>query len=302
MIDGNLQKYMAFVKTVELGSFSRAAEALDYSQSGISRMIHDLEKEWGLTLLERDRTGVRLTSDGLRLLPYAENLCRASFDLEQQVSEVKGLETGIVRIAAFSSVASNWLPTMIQSFQKDYPGIDYEILLGDYGEIEDWVYSGRVDCGLTCMAPEKKLETLFLARDELVVILPEGHRLCRLSSIPVKYLSDEPFLLLEKGGRGEVPDILEACHIHPKVRVTTWDDATMMAMVEKGLGISMEPRLVLKRQAYHIAIRSLEEKAYRNISLLVKDKKTASAAARRFMDCLTDFVSHLPEEESDNAG
>lgn len=107
MIDGNLQKYMAFVKTVELGSFSRAAEALDYSQSGISRMIHDLEKEWNLILLERDRTGVRLTSDGLRLLPYAENLCRASFDLEQQVSEVKGLEQGIVRIAAFSSVASN---------------------------------------------------------------------------------------------------------------------------------------------------------------------------------------------------
>lgn len=166
MIDGNLQKYMAFVKTVELGSFSRAAEALDYSQSGISRMIHDLEKEWNLILLERDRNGVRLTSDGLRLLPYAENLCRASFDLEQQVSEVKGLEQGIVRIAAFSSVASNWLPSVIQSFQKDYPGIDYEILLGDYGEIEDWVYSGRVDCGLTCMAPEKKMDTRFLARDE----------------------------------------------------------------------------------------------------------------------------------------
>lgn len=199
MIDGNLQKYMAFVKTVELGSFSRAAEALDYSQSGISRMIHDLEKEWNLILLERDRTGVRLTSDGLRLLPYAENLCRASFDLEQQVSEVKGLEQGIVRIAAFSSVASNWLPSVIQSFQKDYPGIDYEILLGDYGEIEDWVYSGRVDCGLTCMAPEKKMDTRFLTRDELVVILPEGHRLCQLSSIPVKCLSEEPFLLLEKG-------------------------------------------------------------------------------------------------------
>lgn len=139
------------------------------------------------------------------------------------------------------------------------------------------------------------MDTRFLARDELVVILPEGHRLCQLSSIPVKCLSEEPFLLLEKGGRGEVPDILEACHIHPKVRVTTWDDATMMAMVEKGLGISMEPRLVLRRQAYHIAIRSLKEKAYRNISLLIKDKRIASAAARRFMDYLVDFVARLPE-------
>lgn len=69
----------------------------------------------------------------------------------------------------------------------------------------------------------------------------------------------------------------------------------MMAMVEKGLGISMEPRLVLRRQAYHIAIRSLKEKAYRNISLLIKDKRTASAAARRFMDYLVDFVARLSE-------
>ena len=69
MIDSNLQKYIAFVITVELGSFSGAAEALNYSQSGISRMIADIEKESHLTLMERDRIGIRLTSDGL--LPYA---------------------------------------------------------------------------------------------------------------------------------------------------------------------------------------------------------------------------------------
>ena len=75
-MDMNLQKYLAFVKTVECGSFTKAAEILNYSQSGISRMIHDLEKEWKVLLLERSRGGVRLTSDGLKLLPYAENVCR----------------------------------------------------------------------------------------------------------------------------------------------------------------------------------------------------------------------------------
>ena len=74
-MDANLLKYMAFIKTVEYGSFTRAAEILHYSQSGISRMIHDLEKEWNVTLLERSRTGVRLTTEGEMLLPGAKSLC-----------------------------------------------------------------------------------------------------------------------------------------------------------------------------------------------------------------------------------
>ena len=57
-----MKKYQAFVKTVEFGSFTKAAESMNYSQSGISKMVAELEKEWGLTLLERDRGGIRLTA------------------------------------------------------------------------------------------------------------------------------------------------------------------------------------------------------------------------------------------------
>ena len=60
-MDTNVQKYLAFVKTVEHGSFTKAAEVLHYSQSGVSRMINDLERDWGMALLERGRSGVRLT-------------------------------------------------------------------------------------------------------------------------------------------------------------------------------------------------------------------------------------------------
>ena len=74
-MDGSIQKYLAFVKTVECGSFTRAAGVLNYSQSGISRMIGDLEREWQVTLLERGKSGVRLTSEGTRLLPYAKRVC-----------------------------------------------------------------------------------------------------------------------------------------------------------------------------------------------------------------------------------
>lgn len=74
-MDMNIQKYVAFVKTVEYGSFTKAAEILNYSQSGISRMINDLEKEWKVVLLERGKSGVKLTSDGTKLLPHAKSVC-----------------------------------------------------------------------------------------------------------------------------------------------------------------------------------------------------------------------------------
>ena len=100
-MDMNLQKYLAFVKTVEYGSFTKAAEMLNYSQSGVSRMIHDLEKEWKVTLLERGRAGVRLTGDGKKLLPYAENVCREYEKLQMQVDELNGLKSGLIRIGTF---------------------------------------------------------------------------------------------------------------------------------------------------------------------------------------------------------
>ena len=168
----NIQKYQAFVKTVEYGSFTKAAEKLNYSQSGISRMINDLEQEWKVTLLERGKTGIKLTSDGTKLLPYAKNICNDFEKLQMQVDEINGLQSGIIRIGTFSSVATHWLPNIIKEFQKDYPNIDYELLLGDYTEIEKWIDEGRVDCGFLRLPANQDFETIFLEQDKLLAIIP----------------------------------------------------------------------------------------------------------------------------------
>jgi DNA-binding transcriptional LysR family regulator len=89
-MDKNLQKYAAFVKTVETGSLTRAAALLHYSQSGVSRMIADLEQEWGVTLLERGKAGVVLTGDGARLLPHARALCAEYARLSAEVDALPG--------------------------------------------------------------------------------------------------------------------------------------------------------------------------------------------------------------------
>ncbi len=285
-MDMNILKYMAFIKTVEYGSFTKAAEMLHYSQSGISRMINDLEKEWKVSLLKRSRAGVQLTSDGKKLLPHAQRVCEEYQKLQMQVDELNGLQSGLIRIGTFSSVATHWLPNIIKEFQKDYPNIDYELLLGDYTEIEEWILEGRVDCGFLRLPTHPDLETIFLEQDKLLVILPENHPLAKCECFPVTALCNDPFMLLEKGAKAEVSEIFERCGLTPKIHFTTWDDYAIMSMVESGLGISILPQLILKRVPYHIVEKEMDVPAYRNIGLALRDKNTASLAVKKFIDYL----------------
>ncbi len=285
-MDMNLQKYMAFVKTVDYGSFTKASEVLNYSQSGISRMINDLEKEWNIVLLERGRAGVRLTSDGLRLYNCAKNLCREYENLRMEAESLRGLDSGIIRIGTFSSVATHWLPNIIKEFQKDYPNIDYELLMGDYTEIEKWISEGRVDCGFLCLPVRSDFEVIFLEKDDLLAVLPPDHKYADCDKFPVSALCEEPFMLLEKGTRSEISELLEKNNIKPDVHFTTWDDYAIMSMVESGLGISILPRLILKRVPYNIVAKELDVPACRNIGLALRNRKNASLATKRFLDYL----------------
>jgi len=285
-MDMNIQKYMAFVKTVEYGSFTKAAEILNYSQSGISRMINDLEKEWNIVLLERGKFGVKLTSDGMKLLPHAKNVCMEYEKLQMEVDELNGLQSGLIRIGTFSSVATHWLPNIIKAFQKAYPNIDYELLLGDYTEIEEWISKGRVDCGFLRLPTCSDFETIFLEQDRLLAVLPENHALAQLERIPVAALCKEPFMLLEKGAKAEISEIFERCNLTPNVHFTTWDDYAIMSMVEHGLGVSILPELILKRIPYHVVTRELDIPAYRKIGIALRNRKTSSLAVKRFLEYL----------------
>ena len=285
-LDTNLQKYVAFIKTVEYESFTKAAEILNYSQSGISRMINDLEKEWNVSLLERDRSGVRLTSDGLTLLPFVKSVYNEYRKLQTQIEEINGLQSGLIRIGTFSSVATHWLPNIIKEFQKDYPNIDYELLLGDYTEIESWISDGRVDCGFLRLPTLPEFSTISLAQDELFVVLPENHLLADCDVFPVKALCDYPFMLLEKGAKAEISEIFEQNAIAPQIHFTTWDDYAIMSMIESGLGISILPELILQRIPYRIVAKRLDVPAFRKIGLAMRDNKNTSLAVKRFIDYL----------------
>lgn len=117
----SIKKYETFLKTVDLGSFTKASEVLGYTQSAISHIITGLEDELGVKLLTRGRSGVRLTEEGRSLLPSIRAVCRDNQEVLRQVSELHGLEVGSVRIGTFLSVSVHILPRLIASFSKNTP-------------------------------------------------------------------------------------------------------------------------------------------------------------------------------------
>ena len=205
VVSMSISKYQVFLKVVSCGTFTKAAEALNFTQSGISHAITSLESELGITLLSRNRGGVVLTADGRALLPQIEKLCAAHHALMQSAASLKGVDAGLVKVATFSSVSVHWLPSILQSFGERYPNIEFEVVTGDfYDQIEEWILRGTVDCGFRRLPSVKHLQTYPLHREQLQVIVPCGHPLEHAASFPLDALASEPFIQLEEGDDYEI--------------------------------------------------------------------------------------------------
>lgn len=285
-MDNVLVKYRAFLTAADLGSFTRAGEALGYSQSGISRMIADLEREWGVKLLERDRGGVRLTSEGHELAPAVQAVCDEHGRLRARIDSMSGLESGLIRIGTVTSVATHWLPSVIKRFRKDYPNIDYEITTRGYSEVERMIAEGKVDCGFVRLPTRPSFDTIYLGRDELKVVMSADHPMASADRFPIRALADYPFMTIDKQGDSDIASMLEKYGVRIQSSMTTWDDYAVFAMVEKGLGISVQPALILKRLPFNIVAKSFDEPQYRELALAMRNRNKLPLATERFLDYL----------------
>lgn len=289
-----MNRYLALQKTIELGSFTGAAEALGYTQSAVSQMIASLEEELSLTLLHRSRTGVALTAEGKALYPAVERLILAYKQLGEKAAEIRGLDTGVVRIGTVSSVSCHWLPSLIKEFQLFYPKVQFVLHQGDYSSITEWIRTDRVDFGFITPLAAKRLRTKLVKRGEMSVILPEGHPLAALERVPLARLVEEPFILLEEGHYSEPLEAFRACGLKPDIRYTIHDDYAIMTMVESGLGVSILADLVLRRTAYRIVARPCLPPISRTLAVGFRDENSLPAASKTFLAFLAERLDRLP--------
>ena len=279
------EKCRALLCTIERGSITAAAEALGYTTSGVSRMLSALESEMGFPLLLRRRDGVLPTRQCTALMPALRDLVQQAERCRQTAAELQGVVSGTVAVATIASIAAHWLPNMIASFQADYPGVDFQLLMGEYAELESWLSTGRADMAFLRLPTRPEFYACPVEQDELMAVVPEDHPLAARERISAAALCDEPFILLDKAGRGD-PDVLDAFRsagLMPKPRFTTYDDYVVMSLVEHGLGVSVLPRLILTRTPYHVAVRPLEPRLCRQLGVATRRGETLHPAAERFL-------------------
>ena len=280
----SISKYEAFLKTVELGSLTKAADALGYTQSGMTYILNSLEDECGLTLLKRDRSGVQLTSDGMEMLPYIESLCESWRLISEKRDELKGMESGHLRIGTFTSVSTHWLPGIIHAFRGQFPNITFELLHGDYAQIQEWIIRGRVDLGFTQLPLKEGLDSFHMRSDDLLAVLPEGHPLADRRAIPLDELLLEPFIMYAENTPGGIRVMLNSRPVKPNTQFVVEDDHAIIAMVEGGLGVSVLSDLVLRRSPFRVVKRPLDPPLVREIVLAYPSGRTQSVSSRRFME------------------
>ena len=215
----------------------------------------------------------------------------------QTVEGLRDMDSGLVKIATFSSVSAQWLPRILKSFGELYPNIEFEVVTGDfYDQIEGWIVSGAVDCGFLRLPPVKRLQTYAPAPRRIA-----GHRtlrppLCRPRPVPhVRAGRGTPSSSWRRASDYEIMAAFDEMGIRPNVKYIAREDRTILAMVSEGLGISLLPELMVRHSPTPIRICRAPLHFYRTIGIGIKDKKALSNSTRLFVDYVRTWVAENGE-------
>lgn len=289
-----MQRYLALQKIVELGSFSKAAEALGYTQSATSQMIASLENELSIKLLNRSHFGANLTLEGRELYPFLEQIINAYRLSQEKAREIRGLETGIVRVGLPGSISAHWMPQLLKEFQKQYPHVEFVIYTGDYSSIYEWIKNGTVDFGFVAPEASPGIESTVLTHGIMLALLPPNHPLSEHMIMPLELLAKEPFILLEEGQYSEVLEAFKREGLTPNIKYTIHDNDTIITMVEAGLGISILSELALHRTYYNIEYYPTDPPLFRKIAIGYKSRSHLPVATQEFIKFMQSQVRNLP--------
>lgn len=223
---------------IECGSLTAAAEQLGYTLSGISRSMASLEKELGIQLLYRKKTGVTPTEECRRLMPSVRKLLFAEQCLVQNAESVRGGEQGIIKIGTAYRHYYRWITEVTSQFHKDHPGVQFRIYQGTSTEFAEKLYLHQLDF---CLISAREGEHMWypLKEDLLTALIPAGHPLAAEKEILPEVFAHEPYIATCPGQDIDTSRYLKACRVTPDVQFTTMDIQATYAMVDAGLGISM---------------------------------------------------------------
>lgn len=277
----SLLSYQIVKTVVEQNSFQGAAEILHLTPSAISHAIANLEKQLGVALFIRNKTGIQLTGYGKNLLPYIQAILHSEESLQQEIASLNELEKGKVKIGLFNSICANWIPTIVNSFQKLHPNIAIELYEGNYEEMATWIKNGTVDIAFLSVSSTKQLEITPLYRDPLLCVTPKGFFPVEKKSVTIEDIRKQRFVYQREGSHADITNYLRKYNLTPLSTCYLLDDQSTITMVENGFGICIMPELVLRNQSYSVDIYPLEPSEYRIVGIAALNLRFLAPAVKK---------------------
>ena len=288
------KKLEALLMAVDLGSFTKAAEVLGYTQSGLTHMMNSLEKEVGFTLLERGRSGVRLTEEGERIAPAVREFLQANARLDSVIEQVASSRTEIIRVSAYASIAMHWLPGIIQRFREECPDVDVDIRMADHLDVPyELLAQGKMDAILVSPQDEGQYEWVHLADDPMFAVLPKDFDTQGMTAFPLAAFEARDFIMPSQGFDKDIMRIFNRIGVKPHILPTWVDDPTVISMVSHGLGVSMMTELTVRGRTDGVKLLPVEPASSRELGLAVRSLDAASDGLRHFIDCTKRVVAEM---------
>jgi DNA-binding transcriptional LysR family regulator len=301
----NVSRLRVLVEVARQGSFSAAADALSYTQSAISQQVAALEAETGMTMLERQARGVRLTSAGEALVQHAEGILARLQAAEDELSAIAGLRSGRLRMASFPTAGATLMPLAIAGFRARHPNVELTLAEGEPEEIAPRLRAGELDLALLFefgndRAPDGDAAADGLARvdlleDPLYLALPGEHRLAHRQTLRLADLSGEAWVQTSSSSPC-ARHVVRSCHaagFEPNVAFESDDYQTVQGLVAAGVGVALIPELALSVVREDIAIRTLSPgPPVRQVLAAAPTDARLNPAAPAMLEVLREVAGH----------
>jgi DNA-binding transcriptional LysR family regulator len=279
------------------GSFSSAANELDYSQPAVSKIVASLEGEIGTVLVDRETRPIRLTDAGASLARHADEAFERLHAAEAEVQAIAQLDSGTLSVGTFSSAGAAFFIDALRELRTQHPGVEVSIVEGMPSALVEKIRGGDLDLAIVFDFPQvgedrgAGLEAHHLLDDPFDLVLPADHRLTGTKRIAYADLAEEDWVLPDFGPDSPAMKVIlrgcAAAGFEPRLRFRVNDCDMILAMVAAGEGISMLPRLVLPRD--HGGIRTgpvVDEAPTRRITAARLPSRFLTPATERFLELL----------------
>lgn len=285
------KKLEILMTAVDLGSFTKASEVVGYTQSGLTHLVDSLEREIGLTLVRRDRSGISLTQEGQALMPSIREFLRANARLENQISAITAKKTQTIRIAAYSSIAMHWIPEILYRFRRVCSEVDVDLRMVDHALepfelLEKWstdvIFAARQD-GITC-------DWTPLWNDVMYAILPPDYPVCGRDSFPIEEFEGKDFLMPYGRFDIDVTAAFAKSGVHPAIRPCYVDDETVIRMVSKGLGLSMMADMMIRGRTSDVKILPVVPYSARELGMGMPHREQMPESIACLRECVLEFI------------